>query len=373
MILHLDSVSLPLRNATASVDGLTFFWTNHGLTWSADDSVAVKISRPRTPNAYGFRTIWNALMTAEVNPNDAGTIGFFSELYGKLTNNLIVNGRTDRGVVDDQFRYPWSGYEIKGLYAIGQTGFFLEFYSNSYPTADEVAGWTLVLPGGKELPFPDAPVHNALPHKWEFDYDPGWTGEEQVSVSIRTEDVQNRYGQVLLSARRSTTVDGEGNIVYGKTHSTYPRQPGAAGISSARGDGKFGPGVSWELLRLNVITDKTGDTDPVWITATFRAPNQSDAWTGYWEGQFDDFHTLFLRWIYHEGGVGKGAVTYTLPLRAAATEGGIQRSRSGRDVSFTWVRTYKEFQRRHLDLANHSDIFADMLAPPPPATARSRR
>ncbi len=228
-----------------------------------------------------------------------------------------------------------------------------------------------MLPGGKELPFPDAPVHNALPHKWEFDYDPGWTAGDQVSVSIRTEDVQNRYGQVLLKARRSTTVGDNGNIVYGKTHSTYPRQPDSAGISRARGDGKFGPGVSWELLRLNVITDKTGDTDPVWITATFRAPNQSDAWTGYWEGQFDDFHTLFLRWIYHEGGVGKGAVTYTLPLRAAATEGGIQRSRSGRDVSFTWVRTYKEFQRRHLDLANHSDLFADMLTPPKPATARS--
>ena len=371
LTLHLDSVSLPLRNATVSAEGFGFTWTNHGLTWSDNESIEVKITRPINPNAYGYRTIWNALMTAEVNPNDAGTIGFFSELYGKLTNNLIVNGRTDRGVVDDQFRYPWSGYEIKGLYAIGQTGFFLEFYSNSYPTADEVAGWTLVLPSGKELPFPDAPVHNALPHKWEFDYDPGWTGEEQVLLSIRTEDVQNRYGQVLLKARRSTTVDGEGNLVYGKTHSTYPRQPDDAGISSARGDGKFGPGVSWELLRLNVITDKTGDTDPVWITATFRAPNQSDAWTGYWEGQFDDFHTLFLRWIYHEGGVGKGVVTYTLPLRAAATEGGIQRSRSGRDVSFTWVRTYKEFQRRHLDLANHSDLFADMLTAPQPATARA--
>ena len=367
--LELDGQKFLLNEANRTER--RFLWDNHGLTWAENDSVAVRITGPPPPNAYGYRTIWNALMTAEVNPNDAGTIGFFSELYGKLTNNLIVNGRTDRGVVDDQFRYPWSGYEIKGLYAIGQTGFFLEFYSNSYPTADEVAGWTLVLPGGKELPFPDAPVHNAIPHKWEFDYDPGWTGEEQVLLSIRTTDeVQNRYGQVLLKARRSTSLDGDNNIVYGKTHSTYPRQPGD-GYSYARGDGRFGPGTTWELLRLNVITDKTGDTDPVWITATFRAPNQSDAWTGYWEGQFDDFHTLFLRWIYHEGGVGKGAVTYTLPLRAAATEGGIQRSRSGRDVSFTWVRTYKEFQRRHLDLANHSDLFADMLTPPKPATARS--
>ena len=35
------------------------------------------------------------------------------------------------------------------------------------------------------------------------------------------------------------------------------------------------------------------------------------------------------------------------------------------------MRTYKEFQRRHLDLANHAVIYADFLAPPRPATARS--
>ena len=341
------------------------------LSWSTGDSVTVRLTLPPTPNAYGYRTLWTALMTAEVNPNNAGTFGFFSELYGKLTNNLIVDGRTDRGVIDDEFRYPWSGYEIKGLYAIGQTGFFLEFYSDSYPTADEVAGWTLVLRGGKELPFPNAPVHNATPHKWGFSYVPNWTDGQQVLVSIRNEEVQNRYGQVALKARRSTTVGDNGNIVYGKTHYTYPRQPDIVAYSNARGDGRFGQRASWELRGLRVTTDETGDTDPVWITATFKAPNQSDAWTGYWEGQFDDFHTLFIRWIYHEGGVGKGVVTYTLPLRAAATEGGIQRSRSGRDVSFTWVRTYKEFQRRHLDLANHSDLLADMLAPPKPSTARA--
>ena len=370
LILHLDSVSLPLRNATVSNDGLVFLWTNHGLTWSDNESIEVKISRPRTPNAYGFRTIWNALMTAEVNPNDATALGYSNGSYGTITNNLIVNGRTDRGVIDDEFRYPWSGYVIDSL-AQDSSSTDLKFVSGSHPSADEVAGWTLVL-DGKELPFTGATNDVLTPHLWSFSYDPAWTAGQQVAVSIRTTyEVQNRYGQVLLKARRSTTVSGEGNLVYGKTHSTYPRQPDAAGISSARGDGKFGPGVSWELLRLNVITDKTGDTDPVWITATFRAPNDSVSWQGYWEGQFEDFHTLFLRWIYHEGGVGKGVVTYTLPLRAAATEGGIQRSRSGRDVSFTWVRTYKEFQRRHLDLANHSDIFADMLAPPKPATARA--
>ena len=346
-----------------------FLWDNHGLTWAENDSVAVRIIGP-TPNAYGYRIIWNALMTAGQHPTVLTRYGYSNESYGTITNNIIVNGRTDRGVVDDQFRYPWSGYVIDSL-AQDSSSTDLKFVSGSHPSADEVAGWTLVL-DGKELPFTGATNDVLTPHLWSFSYDPAWTAGQQVSVSIRTTyEVQNRYGQVLLNARRSTTVGDNNNIVYGKTHSTYPRQPDVAGISPARGDGRFGPGVSWELLRLNVITDKTGDTDPVWITATFRAPNQSDAWTGYWEGQFDDFHTLFLRWIYHEGGVGKGAVTYTLPLRAAATEGGIQRSRSGRDVSFTWVRTYKEFQRRHLDLANHSDLFADMLTPPKPATARS--
>ena len=140
----------------------------------------------------------------------------------------------------------------------------------------------------------------------------------------------------------------------------------------ARGDGKFGPGVTWELLRLNVITDKTGDTDPVWITATFRPPNESVAWTGVLGRPVRRLpHAVPQVDLPRVGGVGKGAATYTLPLRAAATEGGIQRSSSGRDISFTWVRTYKEFQRRHLDLANHADIIADFLAPPRPATARA--
>ena len=237
----------------------------------------------------------------------------------------------------------------------------IEFDPASYPSANELRGWMLTLGGGVELPFTDATVDVSNPYKMTFaSYDPNWTAGDQVVVSIRTKDVQNRYGQVALKARRSTRTDGDNNILYGKSHYTY-----------ARGTSRFGPGGSWELQNLRVTTDKTGDTDPVWITATFRAPNESVAWTGYWVGQFDDFHTLFLRWIYHDGGVGRGEATYTLPLRTAATEGGIRRSRSGRKVTFTWVRTYKEFQRRHLDLANHSDINADMLAPPKPATRRA--
>ena len=237
----------------------------------------------------------------------------------------------------------------------------IEFDPASYPSANELRGWMLTLGGGVELPFTDATVDVSNPYKMTFaSYDPNWTAGDQVVVSSRTKDVQNRYGQVALKARRSTRTDGDNNILYGKSHYTY-----------ARGTSRFGPGGSWELQNLRVTTDKTGDTDPVWITATFRAPNESVAWTGYWVGQFDDFHTLFLRWIYHDGGVGRGEATYTLPLRTAATEGGIRRSRSGRKVTFTWVRTYKEFQRRHLDLANHSDINADMLAPPKPATRRA--
>ena len=359
LVLHVGTQEFPLSDAIYNANTYAYVWVGNAPTWAESDSVQVEITgSPTTPNAYGFRTIWTALMTAEQHPTVLTRFGYSNESYGKLTNNIIVNGRTDRGVVDDQFRYPWSGFEIIRL---NNPSIFtdLVFDSDSYPSADEVAGWTLVL-DGKELPFAGATNDALTPHLWSFSYAPGWTAGQQVVVSIRNEEVQNRYGQVALKARRSTTVGGNGNIVYGKTHYTY-----------ARGDSKFGRGNTWELQNLRVTTDKTGDTDPVWITATFRAPNESVAWTGYWVGQFDDFHTLFLRWIYQVDGIGEGAVTYTLPLRTAATEGGIRRSRSGRDISFTWVRTYKEFQRRHLDLANHTTIFADFLAPPKPATARA--
>ena len=363
LALELDGQKFLLNEANRI--NTRFLWGNHGLTWAESDSVAVKITGPPTPNAYGYRTIWTALMTAEPNPSDATRyIGYYIDSYGEITNNIIVDGRDETVTIGtvDQPRFPWTGFEITNTVEDTiSSDISFDFDSESYPSNEEVAGWTLVV-DGKKLPFAEATnVHASLPHRWIFDYAPGWTAGQQVVVSIRTTyEVQNRFGQVALKAGRSTSTDGDNNIVYGKTHSTY-----------ARGSSKFGQADSWELKRLRVTTDKTGDTDPVWITATFRAPNESVAWTGYWVGQFDDFHTLFLRWVYHEGGIGKGAATYTLPLKTAATEGGIRRSRSGREVTFTWVRTYKEFQRRHLDLANHSDIYADMLAPPKPATARA--
>ena len=293
---------------------------------------------------------------------------------GDLTNNLIVTGRDETVTIGTpgQPRYPWIGYEIEQISDI-TTQTQISFDRNAYPSADEVAGWTLTLGGGVELPFADAQLaHATTPWVWQFTHAPGWSAGDQVLVSIRNDEVQNRVGQtagegerageVRFKSRRYTSQDNSNNIVYGKTHFSYDHEPNG---------GKFGPADGWELRRLNVTTDKTGDTDPVWITATFRASGSGAAgraWQGYWEGQFDDFHTLFLRWIYNEGGIGKGEATYTLPLRAA---NGIARSQSGRDVTFTWVLTYKEFQRRHLDLANHAAMSAHMLAPPQPATARA--
>ena len=362
LVLHVGTQTYAFADATYSSSQNAYAWFSNVPTWPEGDSVAVKITGPHpTPNAYGYRTIWTALMTAEVNPNVATRFGYAHESYGKITNDTIVNGRDETVTIGtvDQPRFPWTGYVIESLV---QDSFSMDlrFLTNDYPTAAEVAGWTLSLGGGIELPFAKATNHALTPGLWSFNYDPGWADGDQVLVSIHTKDVQNRFGQVALKAGRSTSTDGDSNLVYGKVHSTY-----------ARGSSRFGPGGSWELKRLRVTTDKTGDTDPVWITATFRTPDAGTGYQAWWEGQFEDFHTLFLRWIYHEGGIGKGAATYTLPLTTAATEGSIQRSRSNRDISFTWVRTYKEFQRRHLDLANHSDINADMLAPPKPATARS--
>ena len=363
LILDVGSDSFNLGVGRLAANQRTITWFNTGLSWAKNDTVEVKLIEAPAPepNAYGYRTIWTALMTAEVNPNNAAFVGFDEGSYGKLTNNLIVDGRDETVTIGtvDQPQYPWTGYEIN-IINRGANDMGFAFKSGSYPT--NVSGWTLTLGGGVDLPFADAThPHSSTPWIWEWTHAPLWSAGDQVVVSIRTKELQNRIGQVNFKSRRSTSLDSNGNIVYGKPHFIYDRSNG----------GKFGPRDRWELQHLQVTTDKTGDTDPVWIAATFRAPDAYTGYQGWWEGQFDDFHTLFLRWIYHVDGIGKGEATYTFPLKAAAEEGGIRRSSSGRDITFTWVRTYKEFQRRHLDLANHSDFFADMLAPPKPATARA--
>ena len=380
LTLQVGSDSFNLGAGTLSSNQRAITWSNTGLTWSANDSVQVKITERPTPNAYGYRTIWTALMTADTigSTTFVGYNRATASLAGDLTNNLIVTGRDETVTIgtDDQPRYPWIGYEIEQISDI-TTQTQITFDRNAYPSAEEVAGWTLTLGGGVELPFADAQIaHATTPWVWQFTYAPGWTAGDQVSVSIRNDEVQNRIGEVKFKARRHTIRTSGGKIVYGKTHFSYDHEPNG---------GKFGPADGWELLRLNVTTDKTGDTDPVWISATFRAHGSGAArraYQGYWEGEFDDFHTLFLSWAYSVEGAFQGGTTYTLPLKAAAAEGGIgYRAKydgrpdnfyvtGGPDVTFTWVRTYKEFQDKHLDLANHGGFSAHMLAPPQPSTAR---
>ena len=369
LVLELDGTRFALADASRQTN--FYSWVNHGLNWADNDPVAVRLIELPTPNAYGYRTLWTTLLTAEEDPNNAGSFGYRSGKYGAMTNDLIVTGRDEsiRVGTPDQPRFPWTGYEIEWLVDLG-TELRVQFPQGADPDPAEVAGWTLTLGAGVELPFADA---TQVSRAWKFSYDPGWAAGDQVVVSIRTGEVQNRVGQVRFKSRRNAirTDQTTEKIVYGKTHFSYDHEPD-----------KFGPADGWELLRVNVITDKTGDTDPVWVTATFRAHGAGAAeraYQGYWEGEFEDFHTLLLSWAYSVDGAFIGGTTYTLPLRAADGIG--YRAKydgrpdnyhvsGGHDVTFTWVRTYKEFKDKHLDLANHGGMNAHMLGAPQPATAR---
>ena len=202
LTLELDGQSFLLSEATLVSDN-EFIWSGHGLTWSENDSVSVKlVGPPHPPNAYGYRTIWTALMTAEqvsamVGMTTVTTTGYHVEgSQGAITNNLMVDGRDETVTIGTpgQPRYPWTGYVIDGLFELTNE-IELEFDSNVYPTADEAAGWTLTLGGGVELPFADATNKATSPHRWTFSHAPGWSAGDQVLVSIRNDEVQNRVGQ----------------------------------------------------------------------------------------------------------------------------------------------------------------------------------
>ena len=166
LTLHVGSDSFNLGAGTLQSNQRGINWPNSGLTWADGDSVAVKITGPHSsPNAYGYRTIWTALMTAEVNPNLATRFGYVHEFYGTITNDTIVDRRTDRGLIINEFRYPWSGYVIESL-AQDSSSMDLKFLTNDYPTADEVAEWTLSLGGGIELPFAKATNDALTPNLW---------------------------------------------------------------------------------------------------------------------------------------------------------------------------------------------------------------
>ena len=202
--ISLDGRSFSSTSATQTQPGgsYRYTWSNPGFTWAVNDSVAVKLTEPPTPNAYGYRTIWTALMTAEVNT--AGTFtGYYNETsLGEITNDLIVDGRDETVTIGtgDQPQYPWTGYQIEQL-TQNNSEIILAFNSTVYPTEQEVSGWTLTLGGGVALPFADAALTlNTVPSSWTFNHDPNWTAGDQVVVSIRNDEVQNRLDRVTFKA-----------------------------------------------------------------------------------------------------------------------------------------------------------------------------
>ena len=230
LALELDGKKFLLSDATRELVNNNFVWRDHGLTWTENQSVAVKLITPPLPNAYGYRTIWTALLTADTIGSTA-FVGYnraTASHAGDLTNNLIVTGRDETVTIGTpgQPRYPWIGYEIEQISDI-TTQTQISFDRNAYPSADEVAGWTLTLGGGVELPFADAQLaHATTPWVWQFTHAPGWSAGDQVLVSIRNDEVQNRVGQtageeerageVRFKSRRYTSQDNSNNIVYGK-------------------------------------------------------------------------------------------------------------------------------------------------------------
>ena len=64
LTLHVGTQQFAFADAIHSSGEQSYTWLNPP-TWSVGDSVAVKITGPPLPNAYGYRTIWTALMTAE--------------------------------------------------------------------------------------------------------------------------------------------------------------------------------------------------------------------------------------------------------------------------------------------------------------------
>ena len=212
LTLHVGTQQFTFADATYNSIDQSYSWRSFP-SWSAGDSVQVKITGPPLPNAYGYRTIWTALMTAEEVTRMVSGITLTITGYrvessqGAMTNNLIVTGRDETITIgtEDQPRYPWTGYVIDGLFELTNE-IDLDFDSNVYPTADEAAGWTLDLGGGVELPFANATNDATSPHRWTFSHDPGWADGQQVLVSIRNDEVQNRVGQTAGERERAGEV-----------------------------------------------------------------------------------------------------------------------------------------------------------------------
>ena len=103
LTLHLGSDSFNLGAGTLASDQRTIGFTATGLTWAAGDSVAVKITGPHSsPNAYGYRTIWNALMTVEEDPGDPGNTFGYNTGIVRQVNQQPDGGHADRPRVNHQ-------------------------------------------------------------------------------------------------------------------------------------------------------------------------------------------------------------------------------------------------------------------------------
>ena len=112
LTLHVGTQQFAFADARYNSDTQAYRWLGaHSL--SVGDSVAVKITGPPLPNAYGYRTIWTALMTAEQHSTVNTAFGTFeTPASAILTNNLIVTGRDETVTIGTpgQPRYPWTGY-----------------------------------------------------------------------------------------------------------------------------------------------------------------------------------------------------------------------------------------------------------------------
>ena len=65
LTLHVGTQQFAFADARYDSNEQAYRWLDPVPSWSAGDSVALKITGPPLPNAYGYRTIWTALMTAD--------------------------------------------------------------------------------------------------------------------------------------------------------------------------------------------------------------------------------------------------------------------------------------------------------------------
>ena len=206
LILHVGSDSFNLGAGKLAANQRTITWFNTGLSWAQNDTVEVKLTEAPEPNAYGYRAIWTALMTAEQITSLSGNIGYNkSSGEGALTNNLIVEERDESITVgtEDQTRFPWTRYEIVELRQ-DSANTYLIFEFGSHPPPVKAQRWTLDLGGGFKPPFSEATNDPVARNIWIFN---------------RPQDMGQRGpGGGLHPHQRATEPDRAGGLQIKKKH-----------------------------------------------------------------------------------------------------------------------------------------------------------